>query len=445
MASRTPPSDALAAWIAGRRWFATKTRRISAVVIEDAVPLGGGVLALARVTLDDGTEDRYALPLSPAAAGQVADALDDPAFCQALLDLVGRGGAAEGGRGELRGVPTAAFPSPPPGDTTPRRLGGEQSNTSVAFGSTLILKHFRRLSPGLSPEEEIGRFLTERVRFPHVPALCGHLEYRRRDGGHFTLGIVQTLIAGARDGWEWTLDALGDPTRRRAVIEMLARLGAATAALHGALASAADDPDFAPEPIDDADAGAWAGAVRAQLAAAAEALSEARLAVDLPVDEGLRGLVGATKIRHHGDFHLGQTLYREASGEPFIIDFEGEPLRPLAERRRKHTPLRDVAGMLRSIDYAAAAARPDGDGWADGWRTEAARAFTDAYRAGARGAPFVPASDEAFAHAVAVLVVEKAAYEIVYEANNRPEWVAIPRRGLLSAASALRARGAGAA
>ncbi len=444
MGSRTPRSDALAAWIAGRRWFATKTRRIAGVAIEDTVALGGASLALARVTLDDGAEDRYALPLSEWDGREVADALDDPAFCRALLDLTARGGAVAGGRGVLRGVPTAAFPSLPSADLAPRRIGSEQSNSSVAFGQSLILKHFRRLSAGLNPEEEIGRFLTGRAHFPHVPALCGHLEYESRGGERFTLAVVQPLITGARDGWEWTLEALGDHARRPATLAMLGRLGAATAALHCALAAATDDPDFAPEPVADADVQAWARTVRAQLAAAAAAAGEPGLAADLPIDEGLRGLAGTVKIRHHGDFHLGQTLYREPSGEPFIIDFEGEPLRPLSERRRKHTPLRDVAGMLRSIDYAAACA--GGGGWVEEWRAEGARAFADAYRANTRGAAFVPASDEAFSRAVAVLVVEKAAYEIVYEANNRPAWITIPRRGLLSAATALRLdRGPGAA
>lgn len=445
MASRTPPSDALAAWITGRRWFATKTRSIASVAVEDGIPLGGGVLALARVTLDDGRHDRYALPLGPSRDGEVADALDDAVFCHALLDVIARGASVAGERGELRGVPTAAFPSPPPVDAVPRRLGGEQSNTSVAFGSVLLLKAFRRLNAGINPEAEMGRFLTERASFPHMPALCGHLEYRA-GGEPVTLAIVHALITGARDGWEWTVDALRQPARRPATLTMLQRLGAATAALHRALASAGDDPDFAPEPIGDGDLARWTAAIRDQVVAAASAVGEPGIATDLPIADGLRALAGSAKLRHHGDFHLGQTLYRETSGEPFIIDFEGEPLRPLAERRGKHTPLRDVAGMLRSIDYASAAAGGTQADWAESWRAAAARAFTDAYRAGARGTAFVPVSEESFGRALAALIVEKAAYEIVYEANNRPAWVGIPRRGLLSAAAALgRARGSGAA
>jgi len=444
MASRIPPSEALAAWIAGRRWFATKTRRIVGVRLEDAVPLGGATLAIARVRLDDGAEDRYALPLAPARDGEVADALGEPDFCLALLGLIVGAGAAAGERGEVRGVPATACPRSLPAGAAPRRLGGEQSNTSVAFGTTVILKHFRRLAGGVNPEEEMGRFLTERARFPHVPAFCGHLEYRAHGGERLTLAVAQAMVAGARDGWAWMLEALAEPAHRPATLAMLARLGAATAALHRALASADDDPRFAPEPVGEADLAAWARAVRAQLAAAATAAGEPRLVGDLPVEDGLRGLAGTAKIRHHGDFHLGQTLYREATGEPFIIDFEGEPLRPLAERRGKHTPLRDVAGMLRSIDYAAAAA---GDApWTEGWRAEATRAFVDAYRAGTRGAAFAPAADGAFDRAVAVLTVEKAAYEIVYEANHRPDWVAIPRRGLLRASTTVSSgRGAGAA
>ncbi len=453
MASKIPPSDVLAAWLARQRWFAAKTRRIEAIVIEDAVPLAGAVIAVARVTLDDGGSDRYAVPLGASpAGGDVADALDDPHFCRALLDLIARGAGSAGKRGEVRGGPTSAFPPGLGPDLPVRRLGGEQSNTSVTFGDAVIVKHFRRLAEGINPEAEMTRFLTERARFAQTPRLFGQLDYRR-DGATTTLAVAQELVAGARDGWQWMLAALGDfyALARRASgppdaaqvralagvsLGALDRLGAVTAALHRALASDPRDADFAPEPITPGDLAAWSGDVGAQLEAAREALGREGLVADLDVRAALNGLRGSQKIRHHGDLHLGQTLYRD--GDFAIIDFEGEPIRPLAERRRKHTPLRDVAGLLRSIDYVAQASRPAGlEAWVAAWQAEAARALGAAYRAGVRGAPFAPERDEAFARAVAVFELEKAAYEIVYEANHRPDWVEIPTRGLLRAAACL--------
>jgi trehalose synthase-fused probable maltokinase len=454
MGSRTPPSDVLAAWLPGQRWFAAKTRRLTSLVVADLIALPGGVLAVVEVGLDDGTRDRYAVPLGPdSRAIPVADALDDTAYCRSLLDLVGRGGVVSGEHGEVRGVPTAAFPAELP-PLPARRVGGEQSNTSVAFGDRLIMKHFRRLADGPNPEEEMTRFLTERARFPHTPRLAGHLEYRRA-GACATLAVVQEMVTGARDGWEWmcaALDAFYREVRRaaapdRAQVRALAaptlaaleRLGTVTGALHRALASDSADPAFAPEPITAADVAAWTADVARQLAAAVATLGSPAPVVEADLERGLRPLRGLDKIRHHGDLHLGQTLYREATGDCFIIDFEGEPLRALAERRRKHTPLRDVAGVLRSIDYVAVATRPAGlEAWAQTWQDEGARAFTTAYRHAVRGARFVPRSDDDFARALAVLELEKAAYEVVYEANHRPAWVAIPRDGLLRAAARLR-------
>jgi maltose alpha-D-glucosyltransferase/alpha-amylase len=324
----------------------------------------------------------------------------------------------------------------------------------VAFGDRLIMKHFRRLADGPNPEEEMTRFLTERARFPHTPLLAGHLEYRRA-GACATLAVVQEMVTGARDGWEWmcaALDAFYREVRRaaapdRAQVRALAaptlaaleRLGTVTGALHRALASDSADPAFAPEPITAADVAAWTADVARQLAAAVATLGSPAPVVEADLERGLRPLRGVDKIRHHGDLHLGQTLYREATGDCFIIDFEGEPLRALAERRRKHTPLRDVAGVLRSIDYVAVATRPAGlEAWAQTWQDEGARAFTTAYRHAVRGVRFVPRSDDDFARALAVLELEKAAYEVVYEANHRPAWVAIPRDGLLRAAARLR-------
>ncbi len=162
------------------------------------------------------------------------------------------------------------------------------------------------------------------------------------------------------------------------------------------------------------------------------------------VASALAGLVGVLKIRHHGDFHLGQTLYRTAEADFVIVDFEGEPLRPLAERRRKHAAMRDVAGLLRSISYAAAA---EHDGrparWREIWEVEGRRAFVDGYRSAVHGSRFVPATAAAFTRPWR-FELEKAAYEIVYEAGHRPAWVAIPLRGLVSAAAQVRAAGSSA-
>jgi predicted trehalose synthase len=481
MASRTPPSDVLAAWLAAQRWFAAGTRRIARLEVEDTVPMTGGALVLARVALVGGGVDRYLLALAPVgwpgatAAGRaepggrgsagrsgpdVADALDDPAFCHALRDLAARGGRAAGRTGEVVGCPGPA-PAPAEGPASGvRRIGGEQSNSSVAFGDVLILKLFRRLAEGVNPEEEVTRFLTTRA-FAQAPRLHGHVEYRPGGGAPITVAVLQAQVPSARDGWEWMLAELaalhraaeGEPGPARLAaaaaptLRALRRLGEVTGTLHVALASDARDEAFAPEPIGPADVAGWAAAVHTQLRAARAAAGDAGAVPPLPaLEPALSGLLGRVRIRHHGDLHLGQTLCRGGGEDFVIIDFEGEPLRPLAERRRKHAAVRDVAGMLRSIGYAAAAslaaaggAGPDGvrARWAEAWEAAAAQAFVAGYRATTRGAPFAPVEDEAFARAVAVFEVEKAAYEVVYEASHRPDWLPIPRRGLLRAAARL--------
>jgi maltose alpha-D-glucosyltransferase/alpha-amylase len=224
----------------------------------------------------------------------------------------------------------------------------------------------------------------------------------------------------------------------------LRRLGRRTAELHLALAAPSPDPAFGADTISRADASAWASAL-AQQVAAARAAAGARALPELPAAAGraLEGLVGAAKIRHHGDFHLGQTLAVRGGEDWALIDFEGEPLRPIEERRRKHTPLRDVAGMLRSLAYAAATSARGGHAVTD-WEGAARAALVEAYRDAAGTAAFLPPSPEAFARAVAALELEKAAYEVVYEANHRPDWLEIPVRGFVSATASL-ARVAGAA
>jgi maltose alpha-D-glucosyltransferase/alpha-amylase len=219
------------------------------------------------------------------------------------------------------------------------------------------------------------------------------------------------------------------------------RLGEQTAELHRALASDARDPAFAPEPISAEDVAAWSAAIRTEVEAARGLLGPGSLDGVPDPAPALRGLVGRQKIRHHGDFHLGQTLYRAATRSFMIIDFEGEPVRPLEERREKHAAVRDAAGLVRSLDYAAAAARRGaGDALAEpaaAWVREAQRAYLAGYRAAAAGAAFAPSTDAALLAAVGAFELEKAAYEVVYEANHRPDWLDIPRRGLLAAAARL--------
>jgi maltokinase len=439
-------------WIAKQRWFGSKARLIRGVICRDRIRLGPGTLYVVFVGFAEpvGELERYVVALRP--TEPAADAFDDPAFGRALLDVVRRGGEVRGERGLLVGRPGRAFPADIPHDVTAHRLKGEQSNTSVVFGDRLIMKVFRRLSDGLNPDLEITRFLTEHTTFRGTPRLAGALEYyadnrgaveRFADvSGVVTLAVLQEYVAGARDGWDFMLDRLaaGD-----AALDALRRLGTLTAQLHTALATPTADPAFGADPITAADVAAWAEAVGRQVGAAREAAGGRALpdVPDVGGAAGLGSLVGRAKIRHHGDFHLGQTLAIDDGRDFAIIDFEGEPLRPLEERRRKHTPLRDVAGMLRSIGYAAASARlaaPE----RRRWEADARAAYLAAYRAAAAGARFVPDSEDAFTRAVAVFEVEKAAYEIVYEANNRPDWIEIPLAGFVSATASL-GRSAGAA
>jgi predicted trehalose synthase len=427
MASNPPPSE-LAAWLAGQRWFASKTRRIAAVAVADRVPVGDGAVVLVDVTLEGTTLERYVVPLLDGPS--IRDALDDARFCRSLLVVMAEERRLRGERGSLIGSWTGAVRAPSAGERV-TRLAAEQSNTSVTFGGAVIVKHFRRVTEGVNPELEITRFLTGHARFPHTPPLAGALEYEADGGGRTALAVAQQLAAGARDGWQWMLERLSQADPSPAALR---RLGERTAALHLALATPTDDPAFAAEPIGRADVSAWQDAIRGQVAAARAAVAPRVLPDAAHALDGLAGLVGRVKLRHHGDFHLGQTLRVE--GDDFmLIDFEGEPLRPLEERRRKHTPLRDVAGMLRSLNYAVASAGVASPEPAEAWEADMRRAFLTGYRSAARGAPFLPASDEDFTRAVAVFELEKAAYEIVYEANNRPQWVDIPLRGFLRATS----------
>ena len=506
---------ALARWLAGRRWFGGKARVVRGVAIRDAVAVPMGErearLALLRVDYEEGRPDLYALPLAFAsgpraeaarASGAALAALEaagergvlhaadgEPAFARALLDAVARGRSFPGGEGELVAWPTSAFAARARGAAAlePAPLAGEQSNTSIRFGDRLVLKLFRRTEPGPNPDLEIGAFLTEEARFPHVPPLLGGIEYRPRRGEAIAVAVLHAFVPNQGDAWAFTLRAvadalgrLGDPGPEPgppsallaraaappppAALALLgpyaaaaALLGRRTAELHAALASARDRPAFAPEPFSDEDRAALAAAARSRVRAAcallaerrgsladgARALADAVLAREAELDARVRAAAArplrALRTRTHGDYHLGQVLW---TGRDFvIIDFEGEPARPLAERRAKASPLRDVAGMLRSFHYAAhqglagsaagdpAAAARAGEG-ARAWCRWASAAFLRGWLEGSRGAAFVPPPEELEA-LLDLFLLEKAAYEVAYELNHRPAWVALPLQGLL--------------
>lgn len=313
-----------------------------------------------------------------------------------------------------------------------RRSRAEQSNTSIRVGGGVIFKLIRKLESGTHPELEMGRYLTEKAHFAASPTLLGWI-----DAGDTTLAILQAFVANDGDGWTWLLERLrSDPNT--AGLEWLHTLGERTGELHVALGADTADPAFAPEDIVAADWHEWKQGVLTMAQRAARALEESLDALDDParraagvwttqmaqLDVLLDGLLPGSgilkKTRHHGDFHLGQVLVQRH--DAVIVDFEGEPMRPLAERRAKHCALRDVAGLLRSLGYAAAVAGLSGDAWLD--------AATDRFLAGyferAGSSRGCPRDHDAALRLVRFFTIEKALYEVLYELANRPAWAGIP-------------------
>jgi maltokinase len=454
--SRTLPAPIderlLIDYVESRRWFGAKAEEVVAASVLDVAVLRRQppvlAVAIAEIRFAPGTHQLYQLLLGyrPAedewteevvgeAGGQVVyDALVDPALSRELVHLM-RSRAdvpAEEGAIDFGAIDLAAFGA----DLyEPRPVGVEQSNTSVVFGDELILKSYRRLEPGINPELELLRFLTERS-FPNIASLVGWYGY----SGPLitaTLGVLQEFVPGAVDGWELALEELrSDP---ESFLGRVRRLGEVTGDLHSALASDPSEPDFAPEePSSEA------------LALLTATVDEGIEAIFLDLPEGVEALeriagrgeevrdrlrlfshLGASGrvIRHHGDYHLGQVLW---TGEDWlVIDFEGEPARSLPERRQKRSPLRDVAGMLRSFAYAASASEIlHGTGVPEGWEERARRLFLDGYFEHVDPS-LVPPGQEGRDRMIAVFELEKAVYELRYELNNRPQWLGIPVAGIL--------------
>ena len=407
--------------------------------------------------------------------GVMGDAFADANFCRALIDSIGAGRSLQTARGELRFTPTPEFTRLAGADSASLVVGRTQAlstNTTVALGERLFLKAYRRIRPGINPELEMGRYLTSVARFDRCVPLAGALEYVGADGSAATLALLQGYVANQGDGWTYTLDYVVRHLEERraaaaapandvhgAYLALLQVLGTRTAELHCALARRTGDPAFDPEPAAEADFAQWGRSARDQALATLELLDLRRNQLPAPCRDAAERLLarrerllarvaqaaapapGMLKTRYHGDYHLGQVLL--ASNDFILIDFEGEPERPFAERRRKHSPLRDVAGMLRSFNYARwsalARACPSGEedaalaSLAAAWESAARGAFLAAWTEGTRDSGLYAASADAL-RLGALFELEKALYELRYEICNRPAWTRIPLRGVLALA-----------
>jgi maltose alpha-D-glucosyltransferase/alpha-amylase len=493
-------TDTLPRHIEIQRWYASKGSTIErARLIDHAVwDVGEFSWMLPILKLDGPAEEStYFMPLAlaweerdeervanltPAAlarvrqqanVGLMGDAFYDPAFCRAMVQTIGTGKEITTTAGRLLFKPTAAFQrvKADVASLPVSRPSATSSNTVVTLDETLFLKGYRRLREGLNPELEMGRFLTEVVRFPNCVPVLGALEYFATDGRVMTLALVQGYVANQGDGWDYTLHYLERyleelRTTTGAVVTaaaahggflaLVATLGQRTAELHAALARRTGDPAFEPEPIAASDIVAFreraSGEALATLSLLRERLAQLPVNVQgdaqavLALQEALQARLAAgtgpnhhagIKIRIHGDYHLGQVL---VTGNDFvIIDFEGEPARSFEARRAKSSPLRDVAGMLRSFNYARWSALKRVAQNADElerlepvaleWETATREAFLAAYvDTTARSKPVLPVD----AGLLALFELEKALYELRYEINNRIDWAQVPLRGILA-------------
>ncbi len=515
--------NALPAFLPKQRWFLGASREIQSAHILDwaLLPATDAALAIVETRYASGLPEIYLLPLGmtfgdaagelrhsspnagivPVVSRQGPGVLHDGVFeegaCAALLALIENSGEIAAQRGAIKGVRAASFEAvrganaerQGPGALQPRRSSADQNNTSILFGSKLILKLFRRLQPGINPDCEVGDYLTNTAHFNGIPPFAGSIEYTPRDAEPVTLAMLQGQVENEGDGWKWTLEELERyyetcatstfPEAAGAMpanpvdlseqepaqvardhvgiyLESAATLGRRTGQMHLALAAPTNDPAFSPEPFTADDTRALLDDLRKKSSdvfdilkdnlvhrpdrfvdAAALVLSRRRHMVDRfqILSKGLR----AQRTRIHGDYHLGQVL--RVKTDYVILDFEGEPARPLSERRSKRSPLKDVAGMLRSFSYAAYAAllnytarRPEDfdklEPWARLWERSTAAEFLRAYRETTLGAEFLPSNGDEFRTLLDAQVLDKVLYELLYELNHRPTWVGIPLLGI---------------
>ncbi len=497
--------EVLPTYLPKRRWFAAKGEPLSGVRLTQTAMLPGtaGTVMFAEVEAQlPGRVERYVLPLGLAwedettgalaqqlaltrvrrgpRIGYLTDAFAVDALTEGLLAGLRDGRTVPLEQGELSFRPTSRMtglemPTPP----EIRRLSAEQSNSSWIVGDTLVLKLVRRELAGIHPETEMTRMLTERG-FANTAPLFGEMVRIDADGTPHTVALAQGFVRNQGDGWTWTLDFLARQVEEAAVTNaepeesaqdgnagyevFAAHIGQRLGELHAVLSQPIEDPAFAPAPANAAVLAEWGDGAIEQIDAALVLLSRVsewpdeatQTRAQTLIDNGdrLRDAArrlahageGALQTRVHGDFHLGQVLV--VQGDAFIIDFEGEPARTMAQRRAKSCPMRDVAGLLRSFDYAAAAAAPGRTATSEQaaqrrlaglqeWHAQASAAFMAAYRKVLDAAPVRWVPEAAEMELLDLFLLEKAAYEIKYEAANRPAWIGIPVQGMYSIAQRL--------
>ena len=493
---RTFERDVLPPFLPERRWFADKMSRSIAAHVAAAVPIEHENNRFGAVIVDcAGTQGtgRYFLPLTVrwtrytaidharatvlsavrrgAREGTLLDATTEPEFIAALLAKIHNGETVGKGGKNIEFRPTGAFAQmPPPEIKGVVAIDREQSNSSVIAEDRdrkYVVKVLRRVTPGIHPDIEVGRFLVDVAHFHNAPALLGSVELAEGDQ-RTALAVVHAFIENQGDAWTVTGAALDrfideqrvlteesadDTTETAAMLQRMRQIGRRTAEMHLAFASGTGIAAFCPEPISSADAGRWTESLLARARTAftlleravktlaeptqplAERLLAHRDAVIRHIEDGRDVTFQGMKIRHHGDFHLGQVLI--AKDDAYILDFEGEPRRPLEERRSKEPPARDIAGFLRSIDYAASAAlsrepnltpeeRATLTEHTRSWGDKLAAAYWESYRDTLGEAPLWPADEAERQGLLNVFLLEKALYEIDYELTNRPSWSHIP-------------------
>jgi maltose alpha-D-glucosyltransferase/alpha-amylase len=504
-----------------QRWFGGKARAIQGTRIADWMWIhrdrAHSALVLVEVSYTEGSRELYHVPLAISVGRQAEDlqtarpeavlcdlrmgdstgilyeALADDATCRSLLETLRVSRRIPGDVGSAAAFCGRTLAETDPATLKVAHVSAEQGNTSILFGGKLMLKVFRRIEPGVNPDLDIGRYLTEENRFDAIPPLAGAMEYEAPTLERSTLAVLQQMPANQGDGWTMTLDELGRfyehcatlrpdeaapgppkgtlmdrtaeeiPEQVRETVglylDAAAALGRRTAQLHLALAAPTENPAFQPVPLTADDVRALASDLREHASSVFNTLKAGLSSLpDEVVDRaaltlGQRGTVlerfrwleqidlQAVRMRIHGDYDLGKVLW--VKNDFMILDFEGDAARPLKERRLKQCALKDVAGMLRSFSYAAfagllafSARRPEDyarlEPWAAFWETWTSAAFFRAYRQTAGDASFLAAPPDHLRALLEAFLLDKALHELNYELNNRPAWVRIPVHGILA-------------